>query len=210
MHLVSVNVGEPRAVETPRGVVLTSIFKSPVSGPIAARGHNLQGDRQADLTVHGGPYKAIYAYPAEHYSYWSAELQGMKLSYGHFGENLTTEGFQEEEVHIGDRYRIGSVLVEVTQPRMPCAKLALRFGRPDMVKRFWQSGRSGIYLAIVEEGELGSGDSVEPVSTDPLRVSIADVVRLFKRESHDADLFERAMRAPLYGSWKREIRERWA
>src|SRR3978361_2197884 len=98
MRLVSVNVGMPRAVETPRGAVLTSIFKSPVSGQIAARGHNLQGDRQADLTVHGGPYKAIYAYPAEHYSYWAAELHGMKLGYGHFGENLTTEGFQEEEV----------------------------------------------------------------------------------------------------------------
>jgi MOSC domain-containing protein YiiM len=210
MRLVSVNVGQPREVETPRGVVLTSIFKTPVSGRIAARGHNLEGDRQADLTVHGGPGKAIYVYPAEHYSPWKAELRGMELAFGHFGENLTTEGFQEEEVHIGDRYRIGSVIVEVTQPRMPCYKLALRFGLPDMVKRFWQSGRSGIYLTIVEEGELGSGDTVEQISADPNRVSVADVVQLFKGTSNDADLFERAMRTPLRGGWRTGIQEQWA
>jgi MOSC domain-containing protein YiiM len=210
MRLVSVNVGQPREVETPRGVVLTSIFKTPVSGRIAARGHNLEGDRQADLTVHGGPSKAIYVYPAEHYPDWKAELRGMDLAFGHFGENLTTEGFHEDEVHIGDRYRIGSVIVEVTQPRMPCFKLALRFGLPDMVKRFWQSGRSGIYLAIVEEGELGSGDAVEQISADPNRVSVADVVRLFKGTSNDADLFARAMKTPLRGGWKTGIQERWA
>jgi MOSC domain-containing protein YiiM len=209
MRLVSVNVGQPREVETPRGVVLTSIFKTPVSGRIVARGHNLEGDRQADLTVHGGPSKAIYVYPAEHYPHWKAELGGMELVFGHFGENLTTEGFHEEAVHIGDRYRMGSVIVEVTQPRMPCFKLALRFGLPDMVKRFWQSGRSGIYLAIVEEGELGSGDAVEQISADPNRVSVADVVRLFKGTSNDADLFERAMKTPLRGGWKTGIQERW-
>jgi MOSC domain-containing protein YiiM len=209
MHLVSVNTGKPREVETPRGVVLTGIFKTPVNGRVAARWHNLEGDRQADLTVHGGPHKAIYVYPSEHYTYWAEELRGVELAFGHFGENLTTEGFREEEAHIGDRYRIGSATVEVTQPRMPCFKLALRFGLPDMVKRFWHSGRSGIYLAIIEEGELGSGDTVERISTDANHVSVADVVRLFKRESNDLDLFMRAMQAPLYGSWKREIRERW-
>ena len=209
MQLISVNVGQPREVETPRGTVRTGIFKSPVSGRVAAHGHHLEGDRQADLRVHGGPKKAIYVYPGEHYSYWASELPEIELGFGHFGENLTTEGFHEAEVHIGDRYRIGSVSVEVTQPRMPCSKLALRFGLPDMVKRFWQSGRSGIYLAIVEEGELGSGDAVEQIYADPNHVSIADVVSLFKRESDDPSLFARAMRAPLYGSWKREIQERW-
>src|ERR1700761_4488035 len=116
MRLVSVNVGLPRSVKTPRGTVRTAIFKAPVSSRVAARDHHLEGDRQADLRVHGGPYKAIYAYPAEHYSYWATELDGEELGYGHFGENLTTEGFQEAEVHIGDRFRIGTVLVEVTQP----------------------------------------------------------------------------------------------
>ncbi|HMF75652.1 MAG TPA: MOSC domain-containing protein [Bryobacteraceae bacterium] len=152
----------------------------------------------------------MYVYPAEHYPYWAAELPGMELTFGQFGENLTTEGFHEEQVHIGDRYRIGSAVVEVTQPRMPCSKLALRFGLPDMVKRFWQSGRSGIYLAIVEEGELGSGDAVEQISADPNQVSVADVVRLFKGETEDSDLFERAMRVPLHGRWKVQIQERRA
>ncbi len=210
MRLVSVNVGQPRAIETLHGAVLTSIFKSPVNGRVKAHDNNLEGDRQADLTVHGGAYKAIYVYPAEHYLFWRAELPEIDLAFGQFGENLTTEGFQEDAVHIGDRYRIGSVLVEVTQPRMPCFKLALRFGLSDMVKRFWKSGRSGIYLAIVAEGDLGSGDAIESVSTDPNRVTVADVVRLFKGESKDKALYERAMKTPLRGSWKTGIQERWA
>lgn len=210
MRLVSVNVGQPVEIETPRGSVLTSIFKTPVSGRVSARGHQLEGDRQADLSVHGGPYKAIYVYPGEHYPYWVEELPDTEFAFGQFGENLTTEGFHEAEVHIGDRFRIGSVTVEVTQPRMPCFKLALRFGLPDMVKRFWQSGRSGIYLAVTKEGDLASGDTVEQVSADPNRVSVADVVRLFKGETDDSELYERTMKTPLQGSWKRAIQERRA
>lgn len=181
----------------------------PVQGRIAVRGYNLEGDRQSDLRVHGGPYKAVYLYASEHYSWWAQELPDADLPFGVFGENLTTEGIDEETVHIGDRFRIGSAILQIAQPRMPCFKLALRFNRPDMVKRFWESGRCGVYLSIVEEGALGSGDAIEPVAADPEQVSVADILRLYKGETRDEDLFARALRAPLFGSWKQEIRSRW-
>jgi MOSC domain-containing protein YiiM len=210
MQILSVNVGQPRQVRTNNGTVLTSIFKSPVEGSVAVREYNLAGDRQADLTVHGGPWKAVYLYPHEHYSYWAGELPGMELPFGVFGENLTTEGVSEESVCIGDQFRIGSAILQVTQPRMPCYKLALRFGRADMVKRFWKSGRSGIYFSIVQEGQLQRGDSIHQVGAGQERVSVADIVKLFKREITDSEMFLRAMRTPLHGSWKEEIRARWA
>jgi MOSC domain-containing protein YiiM len=210
MRITSVNVGEPREIETRQGIVLTSIFKSPVEGRVAARGHNLAGDRQSDLTVHGGPSKAIYAYAAEHYRYWAEQLPDNPLTPGSFGENLTADGLSEEIVHIGDRYRVGSAILQVTQPRMPCYKLALRIGRSDIIKRFWKSGLSGVYFTIVEAGDLGSGDEFQLIEEDAGRVTVADVLRLFKGESDDEELFVRAMSAPLHGSWKQEIRERWA
>lgn len=210
MRILSVNVGEPRQIQTANGIVLTAIFKSPVEGAIPLRKYNLEGDRQADLTVHGGPWKAVYLYPYEHYSYWASELPGMDLPFGVFGENLTSEGITEDVVHIGDRFRIGSTILQVSQPRMPCYKLALRFGRSDMVKRFWNSGRSGIYFSIVQEGELQRGDVIQQIDAGAERVSVADVVRLFKREITEPELFVRAMRTPLHGSWKEELRARWA
>ncbi len=210
MQILSVNVGQPRLVRTGNGTVLTGIFKSPVEGAVALREYNLTGDRQADLTVHGGPWKAVYLYPHEHYSYWAGELPGMELPFGVFGENLTTEGISEESVCIGDQFQIGSAIVQVTQPRMPCYKLSLRFSRADMVKRFWKSGRSGIYFSIVQEGELQRGDSLQQIEADPEHVSVADVVRLFKREITNPEMFLRVMRTPLHGSWKEEIRARWA
>jgi len=208
-RIVSVNVGTPRPIQGPKGRVLTSIFKSPVEGRIALRGYNLDGDRQSDRKVHGGPYKAVYLYPVEHYSYWSEQFPGMHLPFGAFGENLTTEGLFEESVHIGDQFRFGSSVLQASQPRMPCFKLALRFNRDDMVKRFWISGRSGIYFSVVEEGDLGRGDRIEQVAAHPEQVSVADVVRLYKRESSDPELFERLLRTPLSGSWKKDIHERW-
>jgi MOSC domain-containing protein YiiM len=209
VKVISVNVGVPQFVPVAGGSVLTSIFKSPVAGRVAVRGVNIEGDRQADLTVHGGPYKAVYCYPEEHYSFWSEELPDTEFVPGIFGENLTTRGLTEEMVHIGDRLRIGSAVLQVTQPRMPCYKLGIRFGRPDMVKRFWLSGRSGIYFAIVEEGELASGDEVEKVSEVPEGISVADVVALYRGQKTDAALVARALQAPLFGSWKRELRERY-
>jgi len=210
MRVVSVNVGQPREVETPRGIVLTSIFKSPVSGRVAVRNHNLAGDRQADLRVHGGPNKAIYAYSSEHYFYWTKQLPDTDLSFGNFGENLTIEGLTEEQAHIGDQYRIGTSILRVTQPRMPCFKLALRFERADMIKLFWKSGLSGMYFAIAKEGELGAEDDIELVEKHPAQVAIADVVKVYKRETTDPEIYARVMQAPIAGSWKEEIRERWA
>jgi len=207
MRVLYVNVGLPREVETPRGIVLTSIFKQPVEGRVAVRGNNLEGDRQSDLTVHGGPNKAIYSYASEHYPYWASELQ-RELTPGNFGENLTTEGLLEEDVGIGDRYRVGSAVLRVTQPRMPCFKLTVRFDLPSIVKLFWNSGFPGIYFGVVEEGEIGAGDAIELLDRDPAGVTIADVMRVFKGESDDEELVDRVLAAPLSGSWKQEILER--
>ncbi len=206
-RVLSVNVGMPRQVETPAALVLTSIFKSPVAGRLAVQRHNIAGDRQSDLRVHGGPHKAVYSYPIEHYSFWQEQLPEMRLEYGVFGENLTTEGLTEEAVSIGDQFRIGSAVLQVTQPRMPCYKLGIRFQRADMVKRFWQSGRSGIYFSVVTEGDLAAGDLIERVAHDDDSISVADVVRLYRGDEKNNELFERALRAPLSGSWKEELRE---
>ncbi len=189
--------------------VLTSIFKSPVEGRRAVRPHNIEGDRQSDLTVHGGPGKAVYCYPSEHYAYWREKLPTHDLSvYGAFGENLTTEGLLETDVRIGDRFRVGTAVLQVTQPRMPCFKLGIRFNLGTMVKLFWKSGRSGIYFSIVEEGDVAAGDPIERIARGPEEVTISDVVRLYRGDETSSELFERAMRAPLSGSWKEEIRER--
>ena len=209
MRTLSVNVGQPREIQTNGRVVLTSIFKAPVSGRTAVRRHNIEGDRQSDLRVHGGPNKAVYAYASEHYPYWRAQLPDRHLGWGAFGENLTLDGLTEDDAHIGDDYRIGSAVVTVTQPRMPCFKLNLRFGRSDMVKRFWSSGFSGIYFSVTEEGYLEVGQDVELLQRQAQSISIADVVHLYKCETTDEDLFQRMLRSPLSGSWKQEIRERW-
>ena len=209
MNILSVNVGQPRELQLEGRVVLTSIFKSPVQGRLKVQKHNIEGDRQADLRVHGGPNKAVYAYASESYSHWRQELPDSDLVFGAFGENLTLSGLTEEDAQIGDRYQVGSSVLEVTQPRMPCFKLNLRFNRGDMVKRFWRNGHSGIYFAIYEEGELQVGDEIHLLHREVNSVSIADVVRLYKRERHDPELLERALRAPLSGSWKQEIREAW-
>ncbi len=204
-RVVSVNVGTPREVSVGDQSVITAIFKVPVEGRVALRRNNLEGDRQADLTVHGGPYKAVYLYPSEHYPYWAEQLPGEVLPFGMFGENLTTAGLREESVRIGDQFRIGSAVLQVTQPRMPCYKLGTRFNRPDMVKRFWLSGRSGIYFSVVDEGELGAGDTIEQAGSGPEPITVADVVRLFTGQEKDPEKLQQAMRAPLYGGWKQEL-----
>ena len=187
--------------------VLTSIFKAPVEGRVEVRRNNLDGDRQSDLTVHGGPYKAVYCYPGEHYTYWSEQLPRYAASVRDVGENLTTEGLVEETVRIGDQFRIGSAVLQVTQPRMPCFKLAVRFGRSDMVKRFWLSGRSGFYFSVVEEGDVAAGDAIELAVAGPEDMSVANVVRLYRGDEQSPELLERALRAPLFGSWKQDLRE---
>lgn len=204
-RVVSVNVGTPQIVQVGDARVLTSIFKVPVEGRVALRGNNLAGDRQADLTVHGGPHKAVYLYPSEHYRYWAGQLPGTDLPFGIFGENLTTAGIEENSVRIGDRFRIGSAVLQATQPRMPCYKLGIRFGRADMVKRFWLSRRPGIYFAVVEEGELAAGDPIEKIGEGPEDITVGDVVRLFLRDENQPDMLARALKAPLRGGWKQEL-----
>ena len=187
------NVGLPREVEWRGEAVLTGIFKQPVEGPVRATGVNLEGDRQADLTVHGGADKAVYVYPAEHYPYWQHEL-GRKLPWGIFGENLTVEDAPlEHEVAIGDRLRIGSAEFLVTQPRLPCFKLGIRFNDPGMVRRFLRAGRSGYYLRIVVEGEVAAGDRIDIVAPDPTSVPVSEITRLSTRDQDDIEAIRRLL-----------------
>jgi MOSC domain-containing protein YiiM len=203
MKVISLNVGLPRDVQWKGRTVSTAIFKEPVSGPVELRPHNLDGDRQADLSVHGGPTKAVYAYPSEHYPYWRAELPEMQLDWGMFGENLTTEGLDEESVHIGDVFKLGTAQLIVTEPRMPCFKLTIRFNRNDMVKRFLASQRSGIYFGVMQDGTVQVGDQFELVSTDPQYLSVADVTRIYTTEKSNAELLQKAIATPaLPDKWK--------
>jgi MOSC domain-containing protein YiiM len=188
--------------------VRTSIWKAPVAGRVAVRRTNLAGDEQSDLRVHGGIEKAVYVYPHEHYAFWRRELPGMELGLGNFGENLTSEGLLESKVSIGDRLRIGSAELQVTQPRVPCFKLGLRFGRPDLVKRFLRAGRSGFYLAVLREGELGAGDAIEhlPVATPSL--SVAEVAALYAGRITDREVLRFASElADLPAGWRDGFRE---
>lgn len=209
MKLLSINVGLPREVKWRGKVVRTSIFKAPVSSRVQVSRLNVQGDRQSDLSVHGGADKAVYAYPSEHYAYWRNELPDMNFPWGAFGENLTTEGLLEDSIHIGDRFRAGSAEFMVTQPRMPCFKLATRFDRPDMVKRFLRSGRTGFYLAVIQEGDIGAGDSLDLVAEDNGQVTVADVVGLYAADAANQDLLRRASElSALPESWREYFRER--
>ena len=209
MRLISVNVGRPRLVMWRGEPVSTGIFKEPVEGRVGLRALNLDGDRQADLTVHGGPAKAVYAYPSEHYSYWRGELPGVELPWGMFGENFTTEGLLETTVNVGDRFRVGTAELIVTQPRMPCYKLGVKFGRADMVKRFLASARSGFYFAVLREGEVGAGDEVELIAREPRGVTVADVVRLYVRDRDDVETMRRAVAVEaLPQGWRDEFLER--
>jgi MOSC domain-containing protein YiiM len=209
VRVVSVNVGLPRAVVWKGRRLSTGIFKQPVEGRRRVGRLNLEGDRQADPSVHGGPDKAVYAYPCEHYAVWRQELDGMALSFGMFGENLTTEGLREDDVGIGDRFRIGSAVLLVTQPRTPCDKLAARFGRDDIVERFLASGRSGFYFRVVEEGEVGAGDRIDRVHRDEHRVSVADLNRLYLLEKDNLALLRRAVRVEaLSEGWRARFQRR--
>jgi MOSC domain-containing protein YiiM len=187
--LVSVNVGLPRDVEWRGEIVRTAIFKRPVAGPVRAGRLGLEGDAQADPSVHGGTAKAAYVYSAEHYRAWSAELGA--LEWGSFGENLTVSGLDERRVRIGDRLRIGTAEFVVTQPRLPCFKLGVRFGRPEMERRFLERGLAGFYLSVAVEGELQAGDAVQLLERAREPVSVADVIRMYQPGEGDPQLMRR-------------------
>ena len=190
--VVSVNVGSPREIEWRGRIVRTSIYKSPVNGAVRVGRLNLEGDQQSDLSVHGGVHKAVYTYPSEHYPWWRLELDDPDLDWGAFGENLTVSGLTETSVRIGDRFQIGTAELLVTQPRLPCYKLGIRFGRPDMETRFLRSGRTGFYFSVIREGELEAGDAVAIVARAEDSMTVAEIVALYQAERPDADVVRRA------------------
>ncbi len=222
MKLVSVNTGLPREVSWHGRMVTTAIFKEPTGGRVALRKLNLDGDRQADLTVHGGAHKAVYCYSLAHYGYWKKELPGRELPMGMFGENFTIDDggpglpsgqeLPEESVHLGDRFSIGTAEVVVTQPRLPCYKLGVRFGSDDMVKRFLASGRTGFYVAVTREGEVGAGDDIEVISGEANAVAVSEITRLYVAKRFGEAEIRAARRAlrveELPESWKEYFRER--
>ena len=209
MQVLSINVGLPRELEWRGRLVRTSIFKEPVASRVRIERLNVEGDRQSDLSVHGGADKAVYAYPAEHYPFWRQELPGVDLPWGAFGENLTTTGLLESDLHVGDRLRIGSAELVVTQPRLPCFKLGIRFGRADMVKRFLRSGRTGFYLAVVQEGEAAAGDEISLIASDPAAVTVSDIVSLYASDAENQELLRRASALnSLPESWREYFRKR--
>ena len=212
MKILSLNVGLPREVFWHGRSVTTGIYKDPVAGRVPLRKLNLEGDRQADLSVHGGESKAVYCYPVEHYAYWRNELRGPELPYGMFGENFTTEEILESEAHLGDRFSVGTAEVVVTQPRLPCYKLGVRFGADDMVRKFLTSGRSGFYLAVTREGNVGAGDEIRVISRDDQAVPVTEITRLFIAKRYGAEdikVLERIMKIrTVPKDWKSYFGER--
>jgi MOSC domain-containing protein YiiM len=201
-RILSVCVAKPKTVEYGRRQVSTSIFKEAVKGKISLRKLNLEGDEQADLTVHGGPDKALYVYPSEHYAWWRQEMPDVEFDFGKFGENLTTEGLMEDKVFIGDQFQMGTAIVQVSQPRLPCYKLGIRFGRTDIIKKFMQSCRSGIYFSVLQEGELGTGDPIKYLRSDEHKISVQEVARLFTGQTIDPRFVQRALNSNLAAMMK--------
>ena len=206
VKLVSLNIGLPRVVQWKDEPVVTGIFKEPVTTPIMLRRLNLDGDRQADLSVHGGVSKAVYGYPSEHYEFWKRELPEMALPYGMFGENFTTEGLFEDTVHVGDRFRVGEAEIMATEPRLPCYKLGLKFGRTDILRRFLASRRTGFYFSVLKEGVVQGGDSIEQIEQlgpEENRISIADVTSLYAFDKDNLELLNRVVKLDaLSASWR--------
>jgi len=209
MKILSVNVGLPREIFLEGRSIRTGIFKVPVEGRVRVAALNLAGDKQADLTVHGGPSKAVYAYPSEHYAFWRKELPSVDFTWGSFGENLTTEGLLEKDLNIGDRLCVGSVELVVTEPRLPCYKLGAKFNRDDMVRRFLKSRRTGFYCAVLREGELEANDRVQYLGRGDGGVTVADITRLYAFDKQDLNAMRRAAALEaLPESWRSYFRER--
>jgi MOSC domain-containing protein YiiM len=211
MKLISVNVSLPKEIQYKGESVTTGIFKEPVQGRVVLRELNLDGDGQADLTVHGGIHQAVYVYPFEHYDYWKQKLGRQDLPYGQFGENFTVAEMREDQVHIGDIFRLGSAMVQITQPRVPCYKLALRMNLPQFPKLFMTSGRTGFYLRVLHEGEVGASDAIERIETAPDKMTVQEVFHLAFRDHDDREALTRALRLrSLSPGWHSMFAERLA
>jgi MOSC domain-containing protein YiiM len=209
MRVVSLNTGEPREIHVNGNTVRTSIWKHPRSERLRVGSLNIEGDEQSDLMVHGGAAKAVYCYPSEHYAYWRTQLPDADQPWGVFGENLTTEGMLESDVSIGDRFRAGSAEFVVTQPRQPCFKLGIRFGRDDMVKRFLASARSGFYVAVVQEGTVAAGDRIEFTARSRGSMTVHAIVDLRRDDAgREAELRRASALADLSGGWREHFRKR--
>ncbi len=211
MQLISVNVSLPKEIHYKGESVTTGIFKEPVPGRVMLRELNLDGDGQADLTVHGGVHQAVYAYPMEHYDYWRQKLGRDDLAFGQFGENFTVAGMLEDQVHIGDLFRVGGAAVQVTQPRVPCYKLAIKMNLPRFPKLFMASARTGFYLRVLQEGEVGAGDVIERIGDDPDKMTVQEIFHLAFRDHDDREALKKALRLrALSPGWHSMFAERWA
>ncbi len=209
MKLISLNVGLPRLATYRTQTVNTGIYKEPVTGSVQLRTLNLDGDRQADLAVHGGPNKAVYGYPSEHYEFWRQELPGTQMPWGMFGENFTTEGMFETDLHIGDRLQIGSAILVVRQPRIPCYKLALKFRQDDILARFLRSERSGFYFSVEQQGTVAAGDSFEFLSRDEPGITISEMNRVYALDMYNVELLNKAIATDaLPEDWKQFLKKR--
>jgi len=210
MKVLSVNVGLPRKVLFNGQSVTTGIFKNPIKEPVMVRKLNLDGDKQADLTVHGGVDKAVYSYPKEHYSYWRNQFSHLDFVWGMFGENFTTEGLMEDDINIGDQFQIGSAKLVATQPRMPCYKLGVKFGTMEIIRRFLSSGRSGIYFKVLEEGEVQPGDEIKIIKRDKNNVTVKDIVSLYNSNDieHNIEIMKRAIKVEsLPEGWRYDLQK---
>jgi MOSC domain-containing protein YiiM len=206
MQLLSLNIGLPQEYSWKGKSVRTSIFKQPTSQPIYVHAEHLAGDGQADLRVHGGPYKAVYSYPQEHYAFWQNHLGGAELEAGTFGENLTTSGLLESQVRVGNCYQIGTAVLMAVQPRQPCFKLGLRFQNDQMVRDFEQAGRSGIYFRVIQEGTLRVGDAITLVQQSTHAVTIQDLTDSLAPGPKDAQKLEAMLAVPdLIPSWRERL-----
>lgn len=207
MRIISLNVGRPRLISYRGQGLSTAIFKQPLAGRVMLRRNNLDGDRQADLSVHGGPDKAVYGYPSEHYRYWRERLPGHHLPWGAFGENLTTEGLLENQVSVGDRFQAGSAIIMAKTPRLPCFKLAAKFRRDEIIEEFVHSGRTGFYFSVVEEGEMGAGDELQFLGGETPTVTIFDAFRMYLPNFADAELLQRGTEVQsLPENWRNRYR----
>jgi len=209
VKILSLQLARPKLIAYQGNTISTGIFKQPVSGPVRLRTLNLDGDRQADLSVHGGPNKAVYGYPSEHYPFWRQELPDMDLPWGMFGENFTTTGLAEDELHVGDRFQIGSAMVMIRQPRTPCYKLAAKFQRDDILERFLLSGRSGFYFSVEQEGSVEAGDAFKPLERNHDGITISEVNGLIVLDRYNRDLLHKAVAtSALPDHWRELFSER--